>query len=376
MARKILEEDAVKAMLECGTQPLDPFPGTQKPWRCRCLTCGEESSPRYDDVVNKGTGACNGTCRSRKIAAKLTRDASLAAATMISNGWEPIGDYPGAGKPWPSTCRECGVTKHKRLSQVQAGAAGCTSCAGRDIDDESARKVMLDAGLEPLVEYPGGLRPWLSRCMTCGHIGSPCYSKVKMRGRQCYSCRSVNLSRALRLTDEEAAASMVERSLEPLEPYPGGVEIPWRSRCMLCETVLSPGPTLHNIRSGQGGCPTCAERGINPAKPGYLYIVEHDDYAALKWGIANIEQRISQHVAQGWRLVARWNFDLTRDAWEFERQVKSWVRNQGFPAAVSAAQMKYRGHTETVLTNDVSIMELQGYIVSLVGRQPQVPTPE
>jgi hypothetical protein len=43
---------------------------------------------------------------------------------------------------------------------------------------------------------------------------------------------------------------------------------------------------------------------------------------------------------------------------------------------VSADQMKYRGHTETVLTNDVSIMELQGYIVSFVGRQPQVPTPE
>ena len=145
---------------------------------------------------------------------------------------------------------------------------------------------------------------------------------------------------------------------------------------MLCETILSPGPTLHNIRSGQGGCPTCAERGINPAKPGYLYIVEHDEYAALKWGIANIEQRIAQHVAQGWDLVARWNFDLTGDAWEIERQVKSWVRNQGFPAAVSADQMKYRGHTETVLTNDVSIMELKGYIVSLVGREPQVPTPE
>ena len=210
MARKILEADAVKAMLERGTQPLDPFPGTQKPWRCRCLTCGEESSPRYNDVVNKGTGACNGTCRSKKIAAKLTRDASAATAIMISNGWEPIGDYPGAGKPWPSTCRECGVIKHKRLSQVQVGAAGCTNCAGRDIDDESARKVMLDAGLEPLVEYPGGLRPWLSRCMICGYMGSPCYSKVKIRGHQCYSCRSANLSRALRLTDEEAAASMLE----------------------------------------------------------------------------------------------------------------------------------------------------------------------
>lgn len=180
-----------------------------------------------------------------------------------------------------------------------------------------------------------------------------------MRGRPCYSCRSVNLSRALRLTDEEAAASMVERSLEPLEQYPGGVEIPWRSRCMLGETVLSPGPTLHNIRSGQGGCPTCAERRINLAKPGYLNIVEHDEYVALKWGIANIDQRISRHVAQGWRPCCLLEFDLKRDAWEFERQVKSWVRNPGFPAAVSAAQMKYRGHTETVLTNDVSIMELQ-----------------
>lgn len=42
--------------------------------------------------------------------------------------------------------------------------------------------------------------------MTCGHIGFPCYSKVKMRGHQCYSCRSVALSNALRLTDEEATA--------------------------------------------------------------------------------------------------------------------------------------------------------------------------
>jgi hypothetical protein len=193
-----------------------------------------------------------------------------------------------------------------------------------------------------------------------------------MRGHQCYSCRSVALSNALRLTGEEAAASMLERQLEPLESYPGGVEIPWRSRCMLCDTILDPGPTLHNIRSGQGGCPTCAERGINPAKPGYLYLVEHDEHAALKWGIANIEQRIVQHVSQGWRLVARWDFELTRDAWEIERQVKSWVRSQGFPSALSADQMKYRGHTETVLTEDVSFTKIRDYIVRLAGHESTV----
>lgn len=369
MARRIAEEDAVKAMLERGAQPLELFPGTQNPWRCRCMTCGEESSPRYNDVVNKGTGVCNRTCRSKKIAAKLIREEATAIAIMISNGWEPIADYPGAGKPWPSKCLECGAIKQKRLSHVQVGATGCTNCAGRDVDDESARKVMLAADLEPLIDYPGGLRPWLSRCVICGHIGSPCYSKVKMRGHQCYSCRSVAISNALRLTNEEAAASMLEKQLEPLVPYPGGVEIPWRSRCMLCEAILDPGPTLHNIRSGQGGCPTCAERGINPTKPGYLYIVEHGEYAALKWGIANVEQRIAQHVSQGWRLVARWDFKLARDAWEIERQVKTWVRSLGFPPALSADQMKYRGYTETVLAGDVSLTEIQNYIVHLAGRE-------
>jgi predicted GIY-YIG superfamily endonuclease len=144
---------------------------------------------------------------------------------------------------------------------------------------------------------------------------------------------------------------------------------------MVCDTVLDPGPTLHNIRSGQGGCPTCAERGINPAKPGYLYLVIHDGHAALKWGIANIEQRLAQHLSQGWRLVARWDFDVTRDAWEIERQVKTWVRGQGLPPALTADQMKYRGHTETVLTEDMSFLDLCDYIPHLAAREPTASPP-
>ncbi|MFF1439268.1 hypothetical protein [Streptomyces sp. NPDC058295] len=50
---------------------------------------------------------------------------------------------------------------------------------------------------------------------------------------------------------------------------------------MKCETVLDPGPTLHNIRGSQGGCATCAERGTDPTKPGYLYLVVHDGHQDL-----------------------------------------------------------------------------------------------
>jgi hypothetical protein len=161
---------------------------------------------------------------------------------------------------------------------------------------------------------------------------------------------------------------MLAAHLEPLDAYPGNVEAAWRCRCLICDTVLEPGPTLHNIRAGQGGCPTCAERGINPIKPGYLYLVVHNDHEALKWGIANMEQRVIQHTSQGWHIVARWDFEYTRDAWAIEREVKAWIRGRGIPAALGPEQMKYRGHTETALLSDISIEEVRDHIVGLAGR--------
>lgn len=374
MPRRINEAEAVEAMTSRGTRPIEPFPGTQLPWKCRCLTCHEVSAPRYNDVVNKGTGVCNKTCRSLKIAGKLTRDGAQACAVMLTWGWEPLEDYPGAGKPWPARCIHCGAIKPKKLSHVQNGRGGCTNCAGRDVTGESARELMIGADLEPLIGYPGSLQPWLCRCSRCGHIGTPTYAKVRARGHQCWSCRSEKIADALRLEDEVAIASMLEKALEPLVPYPGSTERPWKARCAACETVLDPGPTLHNIRGQQGGCPTCAARGINPARPGYLYLVVHNGYQALKWGIANIEQRITQHLSQGWQLVARWNFDLTGDAWAFERQVKTWVRAQGIPRALTADQMKYGGHTETASLADINPELVCQYVESLMGgTSPQSP---
>ncbi|MFF8633560.1 hypothetical protein ACF052_05020 [Streptomyces pilosus] len=323
--------------------------------------------------MNKGTGVCNRTCRSLKIAAKLTRDGAQAAAVMLTWGWDPLENYPGAGKPWSARCVHCGVIKPKKLSHVQNGRGGCTNCAGRDVTDETARKLMTEADLEPLVDYPGSLQPWLCRCRRCAHVGTPTYAKVRARGHQCWSCRSEKIADALRLDSTEATASMLEKGLEPLVPYPRSTDLPWRARCLTCETVLDPGPTLHNIRGRQGGCPTCAERGINPARPGYLYLAVHDGHRALKWGIANTEQRITQHVSQGWHLVARWNFEFTRDAWAFERQIKTWVRGQGIPPALSVGQMKYGGHTETAHVADIDLHLVRQYIESLTGRRPEPP---
>ncbi len=45
-------------MRRMGLEPLAPYPGATKPWRCRCINCGEEVHPRYNNVAS-GQGGCS-----------------------------------------------------------------------------------------------------------------------------------------------------------------------------------------------------------------------------------------------------------------------------------------------------------------------------
>lgn len=47
---------AEAVMLVAGFEPLEPFPGSNSRWRCRCLECGTEISPTYYTV--KAGGGC------------------------------------------------------------------------------------------------------------------------------------------------------------------------------------------------------------------------------------------------------------------------------------------------------------------------------
>jgi hypothetical protein len=42
--------------------------------------------------------------------------------------------------------------------------------------------------LQPLEIYPGSLRPWKCRCMTCGRTVTPCYSTIQRGGGGCRWC--------------------------------------------------------------------------------------------------------------------------------------------------------------------------------------------
>ncbi|MBI4228510.1 MAG: hypothetical protein HY693_02185 [Deltaproteobacteria bacterium] len=44
-------------MIQAGVEPLEPYPGYDRPWSVRCLNCGRESTPTYANI-SKGQGGC------------------------------------------------------------------------------------------------------------------------------------------------------------------------------------------------------------------------------------------------------------------------------------------------------------------------------
>lgn len=121
------EAEAIEEMLAMQLQPLEPYPGSAKPWKCRCLRCGNLVTPINSNVRNGGLG-CETCRRLAQGAAKKATYSAAAEAKLRACGFTPIGDYPGMERPWPCICR-CGRETAVWVSQTQDGGRGCRWCA-------------------------------------------------------------------------------------------------------------------------------------------------------------------------------------------------------------------------------------------------------
>lgn len=54
---RLTAEEAQSAARRAGMRPLEPYPGTSRPWRCACLTCGTIATPRLGNMRQRGA-AC------------------------------------------------------------------------------------------------------------------------------------------------------------------------------------------------------------------------------------------------------------------------------------------------------------------------------
>lgn len=316
MGKSIDPAVASEEMRQAGVEPLEPYPGAGRRWRCRCMACGRETSPALTSV-RSGHAACRycaqaavqgvrkvdekravnvmraagveplvpylnskapWLCRCTKCGAEVTptynsvaagnracrfcskkqagekqrRDPAAAAKIMLDAGFEPLVPYTNKATAWPCRCTTCGRTVKLYLDNVMNGK-GCRWCSRKAVDPAQAAEVMRAAGLDPLVPYPRAHEPWPCRCMTCGLEVSPSYGSVR-GGSGCKYCagRAVDIERALQV--------MHEALLDPLEPYPG-TKPKWRCRCLACnrEVTLRYGDVIKGH-----GCAYCARKAVDP----------------------------------------------------------------------------------------------------------------
>jgi hypothetical protein len=130
----------------------------------------------------------------------------------------------------------------------------------KKIDPKKAEQVMISGGWQPLEPYKSALSPWKSKCIKCGHVGTPQFSNVQ-RGSGCTVCKNLEKEKPTKISDEKAEEIMKQAGMKPLEPYVNS-KTPWKSKCMVCKKVTS--PALGNVIQGHNACAYCTGHKVDP----------------------------------------------------------------------------------------------------------------
>jgi hypothetical protein len=198
-------------------------------------------------------------------------DPDAATAVMVAAGLDPLGPYPGrAVAPWPCLCRTCGSEVSPSYNAVQQGK-GCRVCALRKsgeaqrLDPSVAVDRMRAAGAEPLEPYPGAFVRWRCRCESCGRTVTPMLNNVSRGKGPCKWCGRIKQADAKRVDPALVEAAIRRAGAEPVEPYSGLMNEPWRCRCLRCGRSITPRPGSMMAR-GSDPCHYCSRVKMDPAE--------------------------------------------------------------------------------------------------------------
>ena len=285
-SKQLSDQERLTTLTAAALEPLEEYPGYKTPWRCRCLTCGTEVTPRLHGL-RLGQGGC----------------------------------------------RWCGHTR--------------TGAANR-LDEMTAVARMRESGFEPSVPYPGSKRPWLSSCLVCGAVCSPRYDVI-VRGKSygCPSCAWGRIGDARRTPADQAAAVMLEHGFEPLDPYPGTALVPWRSRHLHCGRETA--PTLNNVTRGKGSCRSCALYRFKTSIPAWVYLIDRPTDGVRQYGITNDpDTRLRVHRGAGFTVVLELLACVDGHlALEVEAGIRAYLRARRINPACGRRDLPTGGWTET-----------------------------
>jgi len=244
MAVKIAESQAKALFLRNKLEPLEPFPGTQKPWKSKCLITGKTVSPTYGKVRDFGHRC--------KYCSGFEIDIPGAIALMKSRGFSPLDKYPGANRPWKCKCQTCKKITSPTYSNVSKGI-GCKYCSKRAVDPNDAAVAMKKRGFKTLEPFPGATIGWSVQCLKCKKKYKTHFHSLNTLKR-CKYCAGVSVE------VDDLLNRLKELKLKPLEAYQSA-KVPWKCRCLVCNHVVQ--PTWSRIKQGRGHCAYCSQRRVD-----------------------------------------------------------------------------------------------------------------
>ena len=344
---------AIEVMVAAKLEPLVEYPGGKSPWKCKCSRCGKVVFPKYSDI-RQGDGGCK-YCGGHYV------DPDAAALYMKAKGVTPQEPYSHNAKKWHCICDVCKRDVYPSWNVVQSGSSPCSYCARRKVDPEEAIAAMRKHGAEPLEPYPGARKRWNCKCLKCHREITPDYSSViNIGANPCGYCAGK------RVDAKSALELMISANLTPLETYERA-DKPWRCTCNKCGKLVT--PTYTSIRTGQGGCRYCANKGLDYNEPAYLYLMTHESLAAHKIGIANVKtrvNRIGEHQKGGWKTFNVIDFPNGDEAFQVEQQVLLWLRiEKKLPVYLSKKLMPQGGYTETVDASEIEMVTIWAKVEEL-----------
>ena len=257
--RKLSHVEASKIMLQHRFEPLEEYPGNQKVWLCKCLTCGNEIRIRRLTVTQNGTGCKHCWKERRGLSQRIPQEQALQV--MRAAGLEPQEPYVSSERPWRCVHLECGREVFPSYNSVQQGGGGCQECGylktakAMRHDAEFAAEIMRSAGLEPLENYPGSKSKWRCLHLECGQEVLATLSGIRQGESGCFRCGAKNRGLQGRVNPETAREFMITKGLEPQEPYELS-DKPWKCIHKDCGSTVY--PTYSSIQGGQRGCRPCA----------------------------------------------------------------------------------------------------------------------
>jgi hypothetical protein len=157
----------------------------------------------------------------------------------------------------------------------------------RTKEDINEQLRLADRQIQLIGEYLGHQKKTLFKHLVCGNEWLTT-SNIILSGKGCPNCHWQAI------TKDKVNDRISHREIEMIGEYTTTHE---KSlfRHLVCgnEWLALPSNILRGV-----GCPSCADFGFNPSKPGTLYVFKRDDY--IKYGITNnLNRRLSEHKRHG-----------------------------------------------------------------------------